>query len=166
MTKQIILYFIFTLSGSLYSQEFDLNLMEKLTNISFFSVDDFMIEGYGYKKIKEEDDGLIRVYARYYNEDFDNLIIITIHKAPEPIEKVVNGEKYFQMKPNFIEVTVAKNYNIREIKDNLLSIGFEYIGTHEIGLTAFKKDKFTYLFAKQPNEAGATQIMLITEVNN
>lgn len=166
MTKQIILYLIFTLSGSIYSQEFDFNLMEKLTNISFFSVDDFMIEGYGYKKIKEENDGLKRVYARYYDKDFDNTIIITIHKAPEPTEKIVNGKKYFQMKPNFIEISVAKNYNIREIKDILLSIGFEYIGTHEIGLTAFKKDKFTYLFAKEPNEVGATQIMLITEDNN
>jgi len=162
MKKYIIIFLVFTLSNLIYSQEFDLNLMKKLTKISFFSADDFMIEGYGFEKIREENDGLKLVYARHYNNDWDNTIIISILSS-KPIQKEMNGLKYFYRKPNVLDIKVAQNYNIRVIKDSILSRGFEYIDSPLAGFTAYEKEKYTYLIGKEPNKEGGTQIMLITD---
>lgn len=136
-------------------------MIEKLTNIAFHSsLDDLMVHGYGFKKIKEENDGLKRVYARYYNNDWENTIVISILKSPNPIEKEKNGLKHFEKKPNILDVSVAKNYNITSIKDNILSRGFEYMGIDEdLGLIVYTKGKYSYLVAKKPNKNGWTQIM-------
>lgn len=149
MRKHIILVLIIIYSIPLYSQKFDLNMMEKLTRISFTSIDNFMIDGYGFNKIKEENNGFNRTYARFFDNNYDNTIIISVI--------------YLKDKPNMLDISVAKNYNIRSIKDKILDNGYEYNGTNPYGLIIFKKGKFAYLIAKEPNKVGATQIMLINQ---
>ncbi|WP_431158251.1 hypothetical protein [Winogradskyella poriferorum] len=155
------LFFLFSLNF-VYSQDFDFELIEKLTNISFYSIDNYMIEGYGFKKIREENEGKKRVYSRYYNDDFNNTIIIKVTKF-KPIPKEEDGMKSYYIKPNFIEITIAKNYNLRLIKDKLLERDFEYIGKDDMGFLGYEKDKLLYLISTRTNDAGGTQIMLLKE---
>ena len=163
MTKiitTVILFFCFT-SFSL-AQKLDLNLIEKLTNIAFHSsLDDLMIHGYGFKKLREEDKGLTRVYARY-NGDLDIAMMISIISSSKSIESEVYGVKHFERIPNILEIAVDRNYNIASIKDDIISKGFEYVGTNE-ALVVYKKGKYTYLIKKEPNKSGVTHISLINE---
>lgn len=164
MIKKTLAILIFLSSLNIvHSQNFDFELIEKLTKISFYSIDDYMIEGYGFKKIREEKKGNKRVYFRYYNNDLNNSIIIKVTENPKAILKEKNGIKSYYKKPNFIEITIAKNYDLRLIKDKLLERGFEYIGQDKFDFVGYEKDDLLYLISKNINKAGGTQIMLISE---
>ncbi len=163
MKKFILLILFITISKVNYSQNFDFELVEKLPNISFSFIDDYLINAYSFTKIREENEGLKRVYARYYNDDLDTTIIIEVLAAPKPIPREENGVKSFYRQPNFLKIILAQNYNIVLIKDKLLSRGFKYVGENDNGLIGFKKDEYLYLIGKNPNEAGATTILLYTK---
>ena len=149
MKKTITIITLLILTSSAFSQNLNFELLEKLTKISIISIDDYMIEGYGFKKIEIKEDDRKRKYARYYDNDYDNTIVITILLP--------------KTKLNVLNISVAKNYNIRKIKDELLSRGYEYEGTNEMGLLIFKKENSVFLFSKEPNKSGATQIMVISD---
>jgi len=148
--KQIITLILFlTLTNSIFAQEFNFKMLEKLTTISFVSIDKYMTNIYGFEKINEEDEGRKRTYARFYKDNYDNTIIISVISPKD--------------KPNVLDISVAKNYDIRSIKDEILSREYEYKGTNKYGFIVFKKDKSTFLIGQKPNESQATQIMLINE---
>lgn len=133
----------------IYSQNIDFNLIHKLINTSFVTIDDLMTEGYGFKKFESESDDNKRQYGRNYNGDFDNAIIITVLNS--------------KLKSNSLELILAKNYNIRDIKDKLLEYGYEYYGSNEYGLVLYKYEKTIWAIAKEPNKVGATQIFIMTK---
>lgn len=146
--KYLFLILMIFLCQYSFSQKFDVEFLERLTKISFVSIDEYMIEGYGFEKVEEENNGRQRTFIRTYNENWDNLILIEISSPKD--------------KPNILDIRVGKNYNIRSIKDNIISSDYEYDGTNKLGFAVYKKDKSTFIISKEPNEAGATQIMLIS----
>lgn len=149
MRKSILLISSLLLSNLTFSQDFDFKLIDKLTKISFWSIDEFMVEGYGFKKLEKKSEERKRTYARYYDGDFNNTMIIS----------VLNPKNT----PNVLDISIAKNYNIRKIKDELLRLEYEYIGSNEYGFLIYKNANTAYLISKEPNKAGATQIMVVTE---
>ena len=63
MLKKIIsFFFIFTFYSS-FSQNLSFKLFEKLTKIESFSLDEYMVEGYGYKKISEDEESRVYKYG-------------------------------------------------------------------------------------------------------
>ena len=149
MKNTFLLFCLLFLTNSAFSQKLDFKLIDKLTKISFVSIDEYMVEGYGFEKLEKKSEERKRTYARYYENDFNNTIIIS----------VVNPKDT----PNVLDISLAKNYDIREIKDELLTLGYEYNGSNEYGFVIYKSEKTAFLISKEPNKAGATQIMVITE---
>ena len=149
MKNTFLLFCLLFITNSAFSQKLDFKLIDKLTKISFVSIDEYMVEGYGFEKLEKKSEERKRTYARYYDNDFNNTIIIT----------VVNPKDT----PNVLDISLAKNYDIREIKDKLLTLDYEYDGSNEYGFVIYKNEKTAFLISKEPNKAGATQIMVITE---
>lgn len=147
--KNTFLLTIFLLSNLTFAQELDFKLLDRLTRISFLAIDEFMVEGYGFEKLEKKSEERKRTYARYYDEDFNNIIIISVLNPHD--------------KPNVLDITLAKNYNIRKIKDELLKLGYEYHGSNDYGFVIYRNAKTSFLISKKPNTAGGTQIMVITE---
>ncbi|MDP9954790.1 hypothetical protein J2X97_000427 [Epilithonimonas hungarica] len=141
-----LLLFLFCINFG-FSQKLDFKLLDQLTELSFVSIDEYMTEGYGFRILESK--ARERTYVRNYNNDFDNAIIITVLRP--------------ENQKNILDIVIAKNYNVREIKDNLLSRGYEYNGNNGYGFIVYKKEKSTYLISKEPNKTGATQIMVFTE---
>ncbi|WP_298782385.1 hypothetical protein [uncultured Polaribacter sp.] len=117
--------------------------------MSFVPMDEYMVEGYGFKKLKNVSDERTNTYARKFNNDFNSSIIV----------KVLNPKDT----PNVIEIFLTKNFNVRDIKDDLLSRGYEYNGINKIGYIVYKKSKSAYAISKEPNNKGITHIMVLTE---
>lgn len=152
MIRTVILTLFVLTTNIATAQNFDFKLIDKLTKMSFVSIDEFMIDGYGFRKFKNSDgesENRTRTYAKYYNNDFKNTIVI----------KVINPKD----KPNVIDINIMASFNIRDIKDKLLELGYEYNGNNKYGYVVYKKEKSTYIIAKQPNDNGATHIMVFTE---
>jgi hypothetical protein len=147
MKKIIPLILFLTVFSSVYSQEFDIELMKKLSKISFYSIDNFMKDGYGYKKIGNEDGK--RTYARTYSDDYEDTIIISV-VSPKG-------------KPNQLEIYLAKNFDIQSVKDIIRKDGYEYHNTNEYGLIVFKKEKSMFLISKEPAKNGANQLLMMNE---
>ena len=149
MRKLITFILCFCFANFINAQKLDLNLIDKLVKMSFVSMDEYMVEGYGFEKLENKSDERTSTYARKYNNDYNSTIII----------KVLNPKDT----PNVIEIFLAKNFNIRDVKDELLSRGYEYNGSNKYGGIVYKKRKSVYVISKEPNEVGATQIMVLTE---
>ncbi|MGG5601273.1 hypothetical protein ACPDHJ_15960 [Myroides sp. C8-3] len=149
MRKSFLLIAFLLLTNLTFAQDFDFKLIDKLTKISFVSIDELMIEGYGFKKLEKDSEERKRTYARYYDGDFNNTIIISVLNPKDT--------------PNVLDISLAKNYDIRKIKDELLKLDYEYNGSNEYGFVIYKNEKTAFLISKEPNNVGATQIMVITE---
>lgn len=149
MRKLITFILCLCFANFINAQKLDLNLIDKLVKMSFVSMDEYMVEGYGFDKLEKESEKRINAYARKYENDYNSTIIVKIYNSKDT--------------PNVIEIFLAKNFNIRDIKDNLLSRGYEYNGSNKYGFVVYKKGKSTYLFSEKPNDVGASQIMVITE---
>lgn len=139
----------FCVINLLSAQKLDLNLIDKLAKMSFVSMDEYMIEGYGFKKLENVSDERTNAYARYFNNDFNSSIII----------KVLNPKDA----PNVVEIFLAKNFDIRDLKDDLLSRGYEYNGSNDYGYIVYEKPKSIYTISKEPNDKGITHIIVFTE---
>ena len=131
------------------AQNLNLKLIVQLTNISFVDIDDVMINGYGFEKMKEDENGQ-KHYMKIYNDDYDSAILITITDAAN-------------FSRNLLDIKVAKKYSLRKIKDDLVQDGFLYGGTNEYGLTVYQKEDVYFLIANEPNDVGATQIIVMYE---
>ena len=152
MIRTIILTLFILTTNISVAQKFDFKLINKLTKISFVSIDEYMVEGYGFKKFKNssgEKESNTKTYARYYNNDFNNTIVI----------KVISPKD----KPNVIDINITAFFDVRGIKDNLLLMGYMYNGSNQYGYTVYKKEKSTYIIAKKPTDKGITHIMVFTE---
>lgn len=152
MRKNIIIALLLFSSNITLGQKFNFKLVDKLVKISFVSIDEFMSEGYGFKKIKNnknEDEKHTRTYVRVYENNRDKIIII----------KVLSPNN----KPNILDIYLGKSFNLRDIKDKLISMNYEYNGNNKFGYNVYQKDKSTYLFAKKPNKVGATHLIINNE---
>ncbi|NQX84671.1 MAG: hypothetical protein HRT67_01905 [Flavobacteriaceae bacterium] len=152
MIRTVILTLFVLATNIATAQNFDFKLIDKLTKISFVSIDELMIDGYGFRKFKNsngEKESNTRTYARYYNNEFKNTIVIKVLSPKD--------------KPNVIDINITDSFDVRSIKDKLLSMGYTYNGSNGYGYTVYKKEKSTYIIAKKPTDKGITHIMVFTE---
>lgn len=146
ITNKIIILIFFTLNvGFCNSQNLNLSFIEQLTEISFDKVDEAMIDGYGFVKSKKDEDNR-RHYIKYDAQNPDDTMLITIIKSKE-------------FSKNAMDIRIGKNYSITKIKNNLADEGFLYSGSKH-GLSIYKKIDLLFLIDNEPNEVGATQIMI------
>jgi len=148
--KQLYSTIIFLiLSNIIYSQDLNLKLLDQLTTTSFVDIDDVMINGYGFEEmdLDTKEKGR-KEYIKLYNNDIDKAIAIAI----------INLKDFSR---NALDIKVAKGYSLRKIKDDIVHEGYLYNGTNKYGLTVYKKDDVYFLIANEPNDVGATQILLI-----
>lgn len=131
------------------SQNLDITLLENLTTKSFASIDTYMVDYYGYEKIKNQKEDLQNKYGRTYKHDLDNTIVITVISSKDD--------------SNDLDISLAKNYKVQEIKDKLLEKGYTYTGLENFEFSEFKKDKSVFLVSEIPNDDGKTQVKVIVE---
>ncbi|MCL8008510.1 hypothetical protein [Gelidibacter japonicus] len=149
MKKLLTLALCLSLSNIALSQDLDIVLLENLTTKSFASSDKYMIDYYGFEKIRNNKDNLQNTYGRTYKHDLDNTIVITVMSSNDT--------------SNELDVSLAKNYKVQEIKDKLVSQGYTYTGLENFEFSEFKKDKSVFLVSEIPNEDGKTQVKVISE---
>lgn len=147
MKKMLPLIALLFLTTSAISQKLDFILFDTLTKKPIATMDDYLIDYYGYEKLNSNEEGTLKTYARTYNDDLDNTIVITVQSETDG--------------PNIVEVTLAQNYGVFEIKDQLISQGYKYMGTKNFEFAEFIKDSTTFLVATIPNEYGRTQIKVL-----
>ncbi|WP_299009556.1 hypothetical protein [uncultured Tenacibaculum sp.] len=144
--KKIVLIIFILFNLSTFSQEINHSLLDKLTKISFLSIDEFITEGYGFTKIKSESNLKKRAYARDYSGNPKKTLFINVISSSDS--------------PNGIEIYL-ENYDIRKIKDELLELGYDFNGLKN-EFSVFKKEKKLYLISK-PNKFNITQIIIMSK---
>ncbi|MBO3097063.1 hypothetical protein [Gelidibacter pelagius] len=149
MKKFLTLALCLSLANAALSQDLDITLLENLTTKSFASLDKYMIDYYGFKKIRNNKDDLQSTYGKTYKHDLDNTVVITVMSSND--------------KSNALDVSLAKNYDVQEIKDQLVSKGYTYTGLENFEFSEFKKDKSVFLVSEIPNEDGKTQVKVKSE---
>ncbi|RXJ52602.1 hypothetical protein [Gelidibacter gilvus] len=149
MKNILSLVLCLSIATTALSQNLDITLLENLTTKSFASIDTYMIDYYGYEKIKNQKEELQNKYRRTYKHDLDNTIVITVISSNDD--------------SNALDISLAKNYKVEEIKDKLLAQGYTYTGLENFEFSEFKKDKSVFLVSEIPNEEGKTQVKVIVE---
>lgn len=104
MKKLLTLALCLSLSNIALSQDLDIVLLENLTTKSFASSDKYMIDYYGFEKIRNNKDNLQNTYGRTYKHDLDNTIVITVMSSNDT--------------SNELDVSLAKNYRFKKLKTN------------------------------------------------
>lgn len=116
-------------------------------HLDFSKVENFMVEGYGFEKIKLED-GL--EFVKVPNDNIDNIILI----------RIFNGNKF---KLNTLEISLAKNYSISDVKQNFIENNYLYIGEFEDVFWFYEKEDVVVMISKKPNKIGANKIIVSTK---
>ncbi|WP_417786574.1 hypothetical protein [Tenacibaculum sp.] len=122
----------------------NLKLLDQISKISFVDIDDVMINGYGFKKMKEEN-GMI-TYMKFVNDDVDNFLIINI----------IDSKNYPY---HSLDISIGKKFSKQKFIDNLIEEGYLYNGSNDYGFSTYKKEDTYYLISKEPNKAGSNQIL-------
>lgn len=149
MKKILTLALCLFLANTALSQNLDIILLENLTTKSFASLDKYMIDYYGFKKIRNNKDDLQSTYGKTYKHDLDNTVVITVMSSNDT--------------SNELDISLAKNYKVQEIKDKLVSKGYTYTGLQNFEFSEFKKDKSVFLVSEIPSEDGKTQVKVTSE---
>ena len=144
--KQIVslLFLVFVLNLC-NSQNLNLKLLEQISGISPVDINNVMVNGYGFKKMKEEN-GTI-TYLNLLNENVDTAILIKISTTRDT--------------DNLLDIRIGKNFSIKTFIDDLILDEFLFEGINKDGLYVYKKYNIYYLISKTPNKAGAYQILRI-----
>lgn len=162
--KKILIVIVLLLSKNAFAQKFDFKLVDKLSQITRSSVDDYLVQGYSFKKLDKRSEDRKRIYFRIHENIEDNAIGITVVFPKD--------------QPNFLIMNLAKGYDIGDIKVELLEMGYEYLHRDKGNLSralsediinlmdsflVYSKDNRTYAIGKAPNEVGATEILILNK---
>jgi hypothetical protein len=143
--RVIILLIFIQVSNICYSQNLNFEFINQLTTVSFEKVDELMVNGFGFKKIGKDKENR-KDFIQLDTEKPNNAMYV----------KLVKSEKFTR---NALDIKIGKNYSIKKLKNNLAEEGYIYKGTKN-GLTVYMKGKMIFLIANEPNEIGATQIII------
>ena len=142
--KKIFIILTLLLSINLtYSQ--NIKFLEQISTISFWDIDDVMINGYGYRKMEVEQERA-RKYAKIVDDNINSVIVITILNPKNS-------------STNTRDLSVGLDYSIDKFKSNLVENGYLYQGKNDFDLLIYRNDKNNILISNEPNKVGATQII-------
>lgn len=130
------------------SKKLNLDFINQLTTVSFEKVNTLMINGFGYRKIGKEEEN-VKEFIKLDSEKPNNAMYV----------KLVKNEQFAK---NALDIKIGKNYSIVKLKNDLAENGFTYKGSKS-GITFYTKEKMLFLIANEPNEIGATQIIITYE---
>lgn len=133
-----------------FSQDLNIKFIEQIMYLDFSKIENFMVEGYGFKIIDLDKDlnkenGL--QFFKIKNENSDSILLITVYR----------GSK---IKINTLKISLAKNYSISEIKQNFIENNYLYIGEFEDIFWVYEKGDVIVSISKKPNKVGANQIIV------
>jgi len=133
------------------AQDLNIKFLEQITGVSFWSIDDVMENGYGFKKIKDENGGKEKTYVKGSPDDLSTVLVL----------KILNSKKAL----NTLDIRAGTNYNLQQFKSDLVDNGYLYDGLNKIDMLVYKKDKMTIIIDKNPNSNSKfNQILLIPEI--
>jgi hypothetical protein len=144
MKKTISL--ITLLLGASFCHSQNVKFLEQISTISFWSIDDVMINGYGFKELTINKERT-KKYAKVVNDDINSFISITILNTS-------NSSKHT------MDITVGPNYSMDEFKNDLVENEYHYNGKSNYGFLMYKKESTYFLVSEKPNSEGANQIIL------
>lgn len=147
MTQKIFNVYFLLFSTFVFSQNLKLDMLEQLTRISFASIDEYMNNAQGYYKIKEEDNGKVRIYGKQDGDNIDNTIFITVTTG-------------FNRPLNALDITTGKNIDIQKLKNELLNSNYNYRGEN-FGMFIYEKNDTSFLIREKVNNMGANQILFM-----
>lgn len=127
----------------MYSQ--NIKFLEQISKISFWDIDDVMINGYGYKKMEVEQERT-RKYAKLVDDNINTAIVITILNTNNT-------------SAHTLELFVGSDYSMDKFKSDLVENEYLYQGKNDYSLLVYRNDKNNIIIASEPNKAGATQII-------
>jgi hypothetical protein len=125
------------------SQNLNLDFVNQLTTIPIEKINELLINGFGFEK---------------FNENETNKFIKLDKEKPNSsmYVQVIKSEKFER---NGLDIKIGKDYSIKKLKNSLAENSYVYKGTKN-GLTIYMKEKMMFLIANEPNEIGATQILV------
>ncbi len=147
--KTQLFFFLLLFSNFLFSQQLKLRMLEQLSNISIVSIDEYMNNVQGFKKLREENDGRTITYVRNTDNDINKVIIVKVLSA-------------FNRGLNALDVTIGKNIDLQKFKNELIDNDYNYKGINN-NMLIYEKNKTAFLIREQINEMGTNQIMFIFE---
>jgi len=152
MIKKIILPILILAFQSSFAQSLNFELFEKLTKIASFSIDEYIVEGYGYEKISGEDDENVRKYGFVQNKNWDKAILVTVRY---PKKKGYNA----------VEIGLGEGYELSEIKKLVTANEvYKYEGVNkEVGLNIYTKKNLTLLIPQKNKAESTIKLILIRE---
>lgn len=143
MKKILALLILFFTINLTYSQ--NIKFLEQISTISFWDIDDVMINGYGYRKMEVEQERT-RKYAKIVDDNINSVIVITILN---PKNSSVHT----------LDLSVGSDYSMDKFKSDLVENGYLYQGKNDFDLLIYRNDKNNILISSEPNKVGATQII-------
>lgn len=147
--KTQLFFFLLLFSNFLFSQQLKLRMLEQLSNISMVSIDEYMSNAQGFKKLREENDGRTITYVRNTDNDINKVIIVKVLSASN------RGL-------NALDVTIGKNIDLQKFKNELIDNDYNYKGINN-NMLIYEKNKTAFLIREQINAMGTNQIMFIFE---
>lgn len=144
MKKTLAIFILFLSINLTYSQ--NIKFLEQISTISFWDIDDVMINGYGYRKMDVEQERT-RKYATIVDDNINSVIVITILNPKNS-------------SAHTLDLSVGSDYSMDKFKSDLVENGYLYQGKNDYDLLVYRNEKNNILISSEPNKAGATQIIL------
>tara|TARA_R110002096_G_scaffold201778_1_gene386333 strand:+ start:417 stop:863 length:447 start_codon:yes stop_codon:yes gene_type:complete len=143
MKRILALLTLFLSINLTYSQ--NIKFLEQISTISFWDIDDVMINGYGYRKMEVEQERT-RKYAKIVDDNINSVIVISILNPKNS-------------STHTLDLSVGSDYSMDKFKSNLVEYGYLYQGKNDYDLLIYRNDKNNILISSVPNKVGATQII-------
>ncbi|MEQ3499963.1 hypothetical protein ABMY20_09425 [Tenacibaculum sp. SSH1-16] len=119
--------------------------IEELTQISFYSINSYMIEGHGFQLFETKNKGKTRIFARGNPNKHSSIMMIEILSSKKPT--------------HYLNIYLGSDYNISNLKTDILSNGYKFNGWNKYDYLVYNKGSATFLISRKPSEKGITQIM-------
>lgn len=143
MKKTLAIFILFLSINFTYSQ--NIKFLEQISTISFWDIDDVMINGYGYRKMDVEQERT-RKYAKIVDDNINSVIVITILNPKNS-------------STHTLDLSVGSDYSMDKFKSDLVENGYLYQGKNDYDLLVYRNERNNILISSEPNKAGATQII-------
>ncbi|WP_210151252.1 hypothetical protein [Chryseobacterium scophthalmum] len=151
------LFLLFFLLPLFFSAQLRLSNIYELYNMKTENIDEYAINGLGFKKIGEND-ALYSVEKEFYNgkNSFKETIYIKLI-SPKIFDK------------NIVTIRMGNEYSVQNLKSELITDGFEYMGDKELYsgyfVHLYTKPNTIIMISKKPNANSLYEINIVKREN-
>lgn len=154
MRKLSLLLFLLPL---FFTAQLRLSNIYELYNIKTENIDEYAINGLGFKKIGEKD-ALYSFEKEFYNgkNNFNETIYIKLI-SPKVFDK------------NIVTIRMGNEYSVQYLKSELITDGFEYMGDKELYsgyfVHLYTKPSTIVMMSKKANTNGLYEVNIVKREN-